>query len=78
MHLSDKAAINDKPSAKKYRLFDGGGLYLEVAPSAGKYWRLKYRFGGKEKCLALGVYPTVSLRRAPQDCPRLAGGRGSQ
>ena len=64
MHLSDKAVTNAKPSATKYRLFDGGGLYLEVAPSAGKYWRLKYRFGGKEKCLALGVYPTVGLRRA--------------
>lgn len=46
------------------RLFDGGGLYLEVAPSGGKWWRLKYRFDGKEKRLSLGIYPQVSLREA--------------
>jgi integrase len=44
--------------------FDGGGLYLELTPAGGRYWRLKYRHGGKEKRLALGVYPTVSLRTA--------------
>jgi integrase len=43
---------------------DGGGLYLEVTPAGGKYWRLKYRFGGKEKRLAFGVYPEVSLKTA--------------
>jgi len=43
---------------------DGGGLYLEVTPAGGKYWRMKYRFGGKEKRLAFGVYPTVSLKDA--------------
>lgn len=43
---------------------DGGGLYLEVTPAGGRYWRLKYRFGGKEKRLAFGVYPTVSLKEA--------------
>jgi hypothetical protein len=42
------------------KLFDGGGLYLHLQAS-GKYWRLKYRWGGKEKLLALGVYPDVSL-----------------
>ena len=42
------------------RMFDAGGLYLEVAPSGGKWWRFKYRFGGKEKRLSLGVYPDVS------------------
>ena len=46
------------------RHFDGGGLYLEATPSGGRYWRLKYRFGGKEKLLALGVYPEVSLKDA--------------
>jgi integrase len=46
------------------RHFDGGGLYLEATPSGGRYWRLKYRFGGKEKLLALGVYPEVSLKMA--------------
>lgn len=44
--------------------FDGGGLYLEVTSAGGRYWRLKYRHGGKEKRLALGVYPTVSLKEA--------------
>ena len=44
--------------------FDGGGLYLELTPSGGRYWRLKYRYAGKEKRLAFGVYPTVSLKEA--------------
>lgn len=47
-----------------YRLFDSGGLYLEVVPTGGRWWRVKYRFAGKEKRLALGVYPTVSLKDA--------------
>lgn len=44
--------------------FDGAGLYLELTKAGGRYWRLKYRFGGKEKRLALGVYPGVSLKEA--------------
>lgn len=64
MPLTDAAARNAAPREKPYRLADGGGLYLEVAPAGGKYWRLKYRFGGKEKRLALGVYPTVTLAEA--------------
>lgn len=44
--------------------FDGGGLYLEITPAGGRYWRLKYRHGGKEKRLAFGVYPGVSLKTA--------------
>jgi len=44
--------------------FDGGGLYLEVTPAGGRYWRLKYRYGGKEKRLAFGVYPEVTLKEA--------------
>src|SRR5262249_20669393 len=55
---------NAKPRNKMYRLFDTEGLYLEVLPSGGKYWRLKYRFLGKEKRLALGVYPHVTLSDA--------------
>lgn len=51
-----------KPKEKPYKLSDGDGLYLEVMPNGSRYWRLKYRFGGKEKRLALGVYPDV---RAP-------------
>ncbi len=44
--------------------FDGGGLYLEVSPAGGRYWRLKYRHGGTEKRLAFGVYPDVGLKTA--------------
>jgi integrase len=68
MALSDKAVTNAKAGAKNYRLFDGDGLYLEVSTSAAKYWRLKYRFDGKEKCLALGVYSHVSLKMARDRC----------
>jgi len=46
------------------RHFDGAGLYLELTPAGGKYWRLKYRHGGKEKRLAFGVYPAVTLKAA--------------
>ncbi len=45
-------------------MFDGGGLYLEISPSGGKWWRFKYRFAGKEKRISLGVYPDVSLKEA--------------
>jgi integrase len=64
MPLTDTAIRNAKPSAKPVRLFDGGGLYLEISPAGGKWWRVKYRFGGKEKRLALGTYPDVSLKDA--------------
>ncbi|MCZ6581418.1 MAG: integrase arm-type DNA-binding domain-containing protein, partial [Nitrospirae bacterium] len=64
MPLTDTAIRNAKPAEKAKRLFDGGGLYLEVSPTGGKWWRLKYRFGGKEKRLSLGVYPDVSLKDA--------------
>ena len=62
--LTDTAIRGAKPLEKAYKLADGGGLYLEVAPSGGKWWRIKYRFAGKEKRLSLGVYPTVGLREA--------------
>ncbi len=45
-------------------MFGGGGLYLEISPSGGKWWRFKYRFAGKEKRISLGVYPDVSLKEA--------------
>ncbi len=64
MKLTATEVRNAKPRSKTYRLFDGEGLYLEVTPRGGTYWRLKYRFGGKEKRLALGVYPAVSLAKA--------------
>lgn len=64
MPLSDTAIRKAKPAAKPVRLFDGGGLYLEIAPSGGKLWRWKYRHAGKEKRLALGAYPDVTLAAA--------------
>jgi len=62
--LTDTAIRNAKPKDKPYRLSDALGLYIEIAASGGKLWRLKYRFGGKEKRLALGVYGDVSLQDA--------------
>ena len=64
MPLTDVSIKNAKPGDKSVRLFDGGGLYLEISPAGGKLWRLKYRFEGREKRLALGQYPAVSLREA--------------
>lgn len=64
MPLTDTAIRAIKPTTKTAKLFDGGGLYLEVAPSGGKWWRLKYRFQGKEKRISLGTYPTVGLKEA--------------
>ena len=64
MSLTDLKARSAKPSARPYRLADEKGMYLEVLPAGGKYWRLKYRFAGKEKRLALGVYPDVPLTEA--------------
>jgi integrase len=68
MKLSDVAIRNAKPTAKPVRLFDGDGLYLEIAPSGGKLWRLKYRFAKKEKRLALGTYPATGLKAAREKC----------
>jgi integrase len=61
MPLTDVAIRTAKPSSKPVRLFDSGGLYLEISPAGGRWWRLKYRFGHKEKRLSLGVYPEVPL-----------------
>ncbi|MFX1766383.1 integrase family protein [Paraburkholderia sp. A1RI-2L] len=64
MPLTDVAVRKAKPREKSYRLADGQGMYLEVMPNGSKYWRLKYRFDGKEKRMALGVYPTISILAA--------------
>lgn len=61
MPLTDAAVRSAKAKNKPYKLSDGGGLFLWVQPSGGKWWRYKYRFAGKEKLLALGSYPDVSL-----------------
>jgi len=62
--LSDAKVRNSKAKDKPYKIADGDGLYLLVMPNGSKYWRLKYFFNGKEKVLALGVYPEVSLGEA--------------
>jgi integrase len=64
MPLTSVAIRNAKPAEKPLKLFDGGGLFLYIAPTGGKWWRLKYRYGGKEKLLSLGTYPEVSLGEA--------------
>ncbi len=66
MPLTDTAIKNAKPCDKTARMFDGGGMYLEISPAGGKWWRLKYRYDSKEKRLSLGVYPDVSLKDARQ------------
>lgn len=64
MKLTATACKNAKVKEKPYKLADGGGLYLLVNSNGGKYWRIKYRFLGKEKLMALGTYPTISLIEA--------------
>jgi hypothetical protein len=66
MALSDVKVRNVKPTEKQQKLFDGDGLFLLVTPTGGKWWRFKYRFGGKEKLLALGTYPEITLGDARQ------------
>jgi integrase len=64
MPLSDTAIRNAKPVEKPYKIADEKGMYLFVHPNGGKYFRLDYRFAGKRKTLALGVYPETSLKQA--------------
>jgi integrase len=72
--LSEIKVRNAKPQANAYKIFDGGGLYLFVTPSGGKLWHFKYRFDNKEKKLAFGTYPEISLldaRRKRDDARKL-------
>lgn len=62
--LNDKAVQAAKPEAKQYKIADGDGLALIVKPNGTKLWWFRYRFGGKEKTLALGTYPVISLKDA--------------
>lgn len=64
MALTDTACRTAQPNDSAYKLADAHGLYLLVKPAGGRYWRLDYRFAGKRKTLALGVYPAVSLKAA--------------
>ena len=64
MALTDTAIRTAKPKSKSYKLSDSGGLYLEIAPSGGKWWRYKFNFDDKENRISLGTYPDVSLAQA--------------
>ena len=62
--LSKLLIDKTKPQTKSVRLSDGRGMYLEISPTGGKWWRFKYRLDGKEKRISLGVYPDVGLADA--------------
>ncbi|MFA5593247.1 MAG: integrase arm-type DNA-binding domain-containing protein [Micavibrio sp.] len=64
MKLTNIACKNAEPKEKPYKITDGGGVYLYVMPNGSKYWHFKYHYAGKEKRLALGVYPEISLQMA--------------
>ena len=66
MPLTDLKCRSEQPREKLHKLVDGGGLQLWVQPSGTRLWRFAYRFAGKQKLLALGVYPSVSLAKARQ------------
>lgn len=70
MKLGDTKCKAAKPQEKPYKLADGGGLYLEIMPNGSKCWRMKYRYLGKEKRLAFGVYPIISLADARESRER--------
>ena len=74
MPLTDTTVRNAKPKEKPYKLGDSGGLFVIVRPNRAKWWRLKYRFAGKEKSLSVGTYPDVGLqaaRRRRDECRQL-------
>jgi hypothetical protein len=70
--LTDAAIRRAKHGEKSVKLFDGGGLYLELHPKGSRYWRMKYRHAGAERRLAFGVYPEVTLAEA-RSCRAASG-----
>ena len=68
MKLTEYIVSTAKPAEKLKKLFDSRGLYLAIYPSGTKVWRQKYRYGGKEKTLTHGRYPTTSLEQARERC----------
>jgi hypothetical protein len=62
--LTDARILAAKPTDRPYKLTAGGSAYIEILPNGGKYWRFKYRFGGKQTSMSLGVYPKVSIEEA--------------
>lgn len=65
--LTDTAIRQTKPEPRSYNLYDTLGLYLTVAPTGAKWWRLKYRFAGRERRIGLGAYPQVCSKRHESD-----------
>ena len=65
MSLTHYALLNAQPRERSYRLFDGHGLYLQVSPSGGKWWRVKYRFRGRENCLSMGAFSLRGTESRP-------------
>lgn len=72
--LTDSAIKKAKPADKEYRLTDSGGLSLQITPSGGKLWRLRFRKEGKQQMLSLGKYPDVSLADARAERDKLKDG----
>jgi integrase len=68
MPLTDTAIRTAKPDAKPRKLFDGSGLFLLLQPNGARWWRYKYRHGGKEKLISLGTYPETGLKNAREKC----------
>ena len=64
MPLTNTAIKQAQSRLQAYKLFDEKGLFLSVQPTGGRLWRLKYRYGGKEKKLALGAFPETGLKEA--------------
>jgi integrase len=64
MPLTDTAIRNAKPRDRAYKVFDTGGLYVQITPSGSRLWRMKYRYRGREKLLSFGSYPLVNLKLA--------------
>lgn len=71
MSLTDEAAKRAATKDRPYYLTDGHGMSLLVMPNGAKWWRFKYRFAGKSNRLSLGVYPSVSLAEAREECRHL-------
>lgn len=62
--LTEESIQQAWPLRRPWKISDGGGLYLLVAPCGGRYWRYNYRFAGRQKTVALGIYPDIPLERA--------------
>ncbi len=78
MALTDTKVRSAKPEEKEYSLVDGDGMSLLVKPGGSKYWRFRFRFGGKQHLMAFGVYPDVSLAFTRMFHWRMRGRKGKR